>query len=150
MEKRDSLARIAAKICELRQTKKIETTGELEDICFHAYPVKKIVMEKRSSATRSFQTLRIAVNDELRVLEHTLPENYFLPYLAPGGVLAVISFHSLEDRIVKHTYKIVEKTDFSATILTKAPMTTRMKSCLRILVQCKTYKHYNEILNWEG
>lgn len=113
--------RIAAKICELRQTKKIETTGELEDICFHAYPVRDR-HGKTHPATRSFQALRIAVNNELRVLEYTLPK--LLPYLAPGGVLAVISFHSLEDRIVKHTFKeIVEKADFSATILTKKPMT---------------------------
>ncbi len=113
--------RIAAKICELRETKKIETTGELEDICFHAYPVRDR-HGKTHPATRSFQALRIAVNDELRVLEHTLPK--LLPYLAPGGVLAVISFHSLEDRIVKHTFKeIVSSADFSATILTKKPMT---------------------------
>ncbi len=113
--------RIAAKICELRQKKKIETTGELEDICFHAYPPKDR-HGKTHPATRSFQALRIAVNEELTVLENTLPK--LLPYLAEGGVLAVISFHSLEDRIVKHTFKeIVEKEDFPAIILTKKPLT---------------------------
>lgn len=113
--------RIAARICELRQTKKIETTGELEDICFHAYPVKDR-HKKPHPATRTFQALRIAVNDELRVLENTIPK--LLPYLSEGGVLAIISFHSLEDRIVKHTFKeLVEKEDFPVTILTKKPLT---------------------------
>ena len=113
--------RIAARICELRQTKKIQTTGELEDICFHAYPVKDR-HKKPHPATRTFQALRIAVNDELRVLENTIPK--LLPYLSEGGVLAIISFHSLEDRIVKHTFKeLVEKEDFPVTILTKKPLT---------------------------
>jgi 16S rRNA (cytosine1402-N4)-methyltransferase len=113
--------RIAAKICELRMTKKIETTSELEDICFHAYPAKDR-HQKTHPATRSFQALRIAVNDELRVLENTIPK--LLPYLSEGGVLAIISFHSLEDRIVKHTFKeILEKQDFPVTILTKKPLT---------------------------
>jgi 16S rRNA (cytosine1402-N4)-methyltransferase len=113
--------RIAARICELRETKKIETTGELEDICFHAYPVKDR-HKKPHPATRTFQALRIAVNDELRVLENTIPK--LLPYLSEGGVLAIISFHSLEDRIVKHTFKeLVEKEDFPVTILTKKPLT---------------------------
>jgi 16S rRNA (cytosine1402-N4)-methyltransferase len=113
--------RIAAKICELRETKKIETTGELEEICFHAYPVKDR-HGKTHPATRSFQALRIAVNDELRVLENTIPN--LLPYLSEGGVLAIISFHSLEDRIVKHTFKeLVENQDFPVTILTKKPLT---------------------------
>lgn len=113
--------RIAARICELRQTKKIETTSELEDICFHAYPAKDR-HQKTHPATRSFQALRIAVNDELRVLEDTIPK--LLPYLSEGGVLAIISFHSLEDRIVKHTFKeLVENQDFPVTILTKKPLT---------------------------
>ncbi len=113
--------RIAARICELRQKKRIETTAELEDICFHAYPAKDR-HGKTHPATRTFQALRIAVNRELTVLEDTLPN--LLPYLSVGGVLAVISFHSLEDRIVKHTFKeIVEKEDFPATILTKKPLT---------------------------
>lgn len=113
--------KIAARICEQRIQKKIETTGELENICFHAYPAKDR-HGRIHPATRTFQALRIAVNEELRVLENTLPK--LLPYLAEGGVLAVISFHSLEDRIVKHTFKeIVEKIDFPATILTKKPLT---------------------------
>jgi 16S rRNA (cytosine1402-N4)-methyltransferase len=113
--------RIAAKICEERQNKPISTTGELENICFHCYPAKDR-HGRIHPATRSFQALRIAVNEELRVLEDTLPK--LLPFLAPGGVLAVISFHSLEDRIVKHTYKeMMENQDFPVTILTKKPMT---------------------------
>lgn len=113
--------KIAARIVELRQKEKIATTGQIEDICFHAYPPKDR-HGKTHPATRTFQALRIAVNEELTVLENTLPK--LLPYLAEGGVLAVISFHSLEDRIVKHTFKeIVEKEDFPATILTKKPLT---------------------------
>lgn len=112
--------KIASRIVELRQKEKIATTGQIEDICFHAYPPKD--RYGKHPATRTFQALRIAVNEELTVLENTLPK--LLPFLAEGGVLAVISFHSLEDRIVKHTFKeIVEKEDFPATILTKKPLT---------------------------
>jgi len=113
--------KIAARIVELRQKEKIQTTSQIEDICFHAYPAKDR-HGKIHPATRTFQALRIAVNEELTVLENTLPKLF--PYLADGGVLAVISFHSLEDRIVKHTFKeIVEKKDFPAIILTKKPLT---------------------------
>ncbi|HXH31753.1 MAG TPA: 16S rRNA (cytosine(1402)-N(4))-methyltransferase RsmH [Bacteriovoracaceae bacterium] len=113
--------KIASRICEARQKRKLETTAELEDIIFHCYPPKDR-HGKTHPATRSFQALRIAVNEELKVLENTLPN--LLPYLAPGGVLAVISFHSLEDRIVKHTFKeILEKAEFPVTILSKKPIT---------------------------
>ena len=113
--------KIASRICEFRQKKKLETTAELEDICFHCYPPKDR-HGKTHPATRTFQALRIAVNEELKALENTLPK--LLPYLAPGGILAVISFHSLEDRIVKHTFKeILEKQEFPVTILTKKPIT---------------------------
>ena len=113
--------KIAGRICELRQKKKIETTGELEDICFHAYPPKDR-HGKTHPATRSFQALRIAVNEELTVLEKTLPR--LMKFLAPGGTIAVISFHSLEDRIVKHTFKeMLENQEIPVTILTKKPLT---------------------------
>lgn len=112
--------KIASRICELREKEKIATTGQIEDICFHAYPPKD--RHGKHPATRTFQALRIAVNEELTVLENTLPKLF--PFLADGGTIAVISFHSLEDRIVKHTFKeIVEKKDFPATILTKRPLT---------------------------
>ncbi|HLT22632.1 MAG TPA: 16S rRNA (cytosine(1402)-N(4))-methyltransferase RsmH [Bacteriovoracaceae bacterium] len=113
--------RIAAKICEERKLKPLSTTGELENIIFHCYPAKDR-HGRIHPATRSFQALRIAVNEELKVLENTIAK--LLPFLAPGGVLAIISFHSLEDRIVKHTYKeMMENSEFPATILTKKPMT---------------------------
>jgi 16S rRNA (cytosine1402-N4)-methyltransferase len=65
--------------------------------------------------------LRIAVNSELLVLEDTLPK--LLPFLAPGGILSVISFHSLEDRIVKHRFKdLMENQEIPVTILTKKPI----------------------------
>lgn len=113
--------RIAAKICEDRSVKPIATTGELENIIFHCYPAKDR-HGRIHPATRSFQALRIAVNEELKVLENTIAK--LLPFLAPGGVLAIISFHSLEDRIVKHTYKeMLENQEIPVTILTKKPMT---------------------------
>lgn len=113
--------KIASRIIEFRQTKKLETTAELEDIIFHCYPPKDR-HGKTHPATRSFQAFRIAVNEELTVLENTLPQ--LMPFLAVGGTLAVISFHSLEDRIVKHTFKeMMENQENPATILTKKPLT---------------------------
>lgn len=90
--------RIAAAIAKTRQTKPIETTLELVDVIRSAMPAAAL-REKQHPAKRSFQAIRIAVNDELeavRVMMDTAPDK-----LRPGGRLAVISFHSLEDRIVK-------------------------------------------------
>ncbi len=77
------------------------TTGDLVRVIDAAKPAKW--KEKIHPATRVFQALRIAVNDELGVLERVLPRAIDL--LRPGGRLTVISFHSLEDRIVKHSFK---------------------------------------------
>ncbi len=82
-----------------------ETTRQLADVLAAAMPHPKRGKPAESihPATRVFQALRIAVNDELNTLERTLP--IAIDLLAPGGRLAVISFHSLEDRIVKQTFK---------------------------------------------
>jgi 16S rRNA (cytosine1402-N4)-methyltransferase len=112
--------RIARNICTQRKIKPITTTKELENLIFHSYPEKE---RHRGThpATRSFQALRIAVNAELKVLEESLETLFSI--LSDGGRLCVISFHSLEDRIVKHTFKeIVEKNLNCATILTKKPI----------------------------
>jgi 16S rRNA (cytosine1402-N4)-methyltransferase len=88
--------RIARKIVERRKTAPIQSTEELAEL------VKRAVGGKHTRihpATRTFQALRIAVNDELEALEAVLPDAVEL--LEPGGRLAVITFHSLEDRIVK-------------------------------------------------
>ena len=89
---------IAAAIVRARQERPIETTLELVDIIRGAMP-KAALREKQHPAKRSFQAIRIAVNDELGAVERMLEAA--VPRLAPGGRLAVISFHSLEDRIVK-------------------------------------------------
>lgn len=112
--------RIASEIVARRVTGPILRTKQLEDICFHAYP-KKFRFSKPHPATRTFQALRIHVNDELGVLERSLESLFDL--LNEGGKLEVISFHSLEDRIVKHTFKeIFQKNKNAATILTKRPL----------------------------
>ncbi|MEX1099257.1 MAG: 16S rRNA (cytosine(1402)-N(4))-methyltransferase, partial [Bacteriovoracaceae bacterium] len=92
----------------------------LENICFHAYP-SNLRHKKTHPATRTFQAFRIYVNSELDALNDTLPKLYEL--LGFGGVLQVISFHSLEDRIVKRTFKEIFQTDKNAAkILTKRPL----------------------------
>ena len=90
--------RIASAICRRREEKPIETTLELVDIIRSAMPAQAL-REKQHPAKRSFQAIRIAVNDELGSVERAMESA--IPLLNPGGRLAVITFHSLEDRIVK-------------------------------------------------
>ena len=89
---------IASAICRRRETAPIETTLELVDIIRGAMPPAAL-REKQHPAKRGFQAIRIAVNDELNALSDALAAA--VPRLNPGGRLAVITFHSLEDRIVK-------------------------------------------------
>ena len=89
---------IAAAICRRREEKPIKTTLELVDIIRSAMPPAAL-REKQHPAKRSFQAIRIAVNDELGSVEKVMADA--IPLLNPGGRLAVITFHSLEDRIVK-------------------------------------------------
>ena len=91
---------IAAAIEREREKKPVETTLELVDIIRGAMP-SKALREKQHPAKRSFQAIRIAVNDELGALPPMLEAA--TEHLNPGGRLAVISFHSLEDRIIKKT-----------------------------------------------
>ncbi len=91
--------RIAAAICKQREEKPIETTLELVDVIRRSMPAAAL-REKQHPAKRSFQAIRIAVNDELGSVEKVMHDA--IPCLNPGGRLAVITFHSLEDRIVKN------------------------------------------------
>lgn len=107
---------IARHIEEYRKTKSIQTTSELAAIVREAVPN---LPSRIHPATKVFQALRIAVNDELHVLEEALPKAYSL--LRPSGRLVVISFHSLEDRIVKQAFqKFAEEKN--GRILTKKPV----------------------------
>ena len=90
---------IASAICRRRETKNIETTLELVDVIRSAMPAAAL-REKQHPAKRSFQAIRIAVNDELGSVEKVMKDA--IPCLNPGGRLAIITFHSLEDRIVKN------------------------------------------------
>jgi 16S rRNA (cytosine1402-N4)-methyltransferase len=89
---------IASAICHRREEKTIDTTLELVDVIRSAMPAAAL-REKQHPAKRSFQAIRIAVNDELGSVERVLRDAMDL--LNPGGRLAIITFHSLEDRIVK-------------------------------------------------
>lgn len=95
-------ARIAKFIVEKRNEQEIKTTGELTEIIKAAIP-KAARMEGGHPAKRVFQAIRIEVNGELEILKQAV--NDFVDALKPGGVLSVITFHSLEDRIVKKTFK---------------------------------------------
>ena len=93
---------IAAAIEREREKKPIETTLELVDIIRGAMP-SKALREKQHPAKRSFQAIRIAVNDELGAVREAMEKA--IECLNPGGRLAVITFHSLEDRIVKAAFQ---------------------------------------------
>lgn len=107
---------ISNHIVSARQKKRIETTGELARIAEMAYPKG---FKKIHPATKIFQALRIAVNDELHSLEDVMPKA--LDLLATQGRLVVISFHSLEDRIVKNYFKKAEA-EHKGRILTEKPI----------------------------
>ena len=111
--------RIANAIVAARAIKSIETTTELADIVEKAVPA--FARHGRvHPATKTFQAIRIAVNDELGALREGLAKGF--TRLAPGGRMAVISFHSLEDRIVKEFFK-KQGEEGTGTIITKKPLT---------------------------
>lgn len=93
---------IAKAICEKRRDHPIETTLELVEVIKSALPVK-ILQKKGHPAKQTFQAIRIAVNDELKVFEKSITDA--LDLLNPDGFAVVITFHSLEDRICKNIFK---------------------------------------------
>jgi 16S rRNA (cytosine1402-N4)-methyltransferase len=107
--------KIAKAIIQKREKEKIKSTLQLKDI------VEKSIFtwKKRESVTRIFQALRIAVNQELKNLESALRDS--LDLLKPSGRIVVISYHSLEDRMVKHTLREAGKKG-ALSILTKKPV----------------------------
>lgn len=96
-------ARIATAIEDARSQAPITGTLELARIVEQAYPAKWRATSRNHPATRTFQALRMAVNEELQELEHFLEG--IVQRLRPGGRVAVITFHSLEDRMVKHFFR---------------------------------------------
>ncbi|MFA6991891.1 MAG: 16S rRNA (cytosine(1402)-N(4))-methyltransferase RsmH [Candidatus Gracilibacteria bacterium] len=129
---------IAKRICEERKTHKISTTTELAELIKRAYPYKIISKLKHHPATQVFQALRIEVNDELNALRDGL--RGAIEVLKVGGILAVISYHSLEDRIVKNFFRDLERPpaqgeeliysvsgDPFIKIITKKPITPSQK-----------------------
>ena len=115
--------RIAAAICRARQTKRIEYTNELADIIWDAVP-NEYRHRRIHPATKTFQALRIEVNGELDRIEPALEGA--LKALKPGGRIAVITFHSLEDRPVKWFFKNRENV---LEILTKKPVEPTEEEC---------------------
>lgn len=118
--------RIARAICEYRAGKKIETSRELADIIWNSVP-REYRYGRIHPATRTFQALRIEVNRELDRIEPALTEA--LRVLRKGGRVAVITFHSLEDRIVKWTFKDRAEKYGDIRILTKKPIVPTDKEC---------------------
>lgn len=115
---------IAKHIVAARAEKEIETTGELTEIIKAAIPTK-IRMNGGHPAKRTFQAIRIELNRELEVLQESLED--MIDILNPGGRICIITFHSLEDRIVKNIYKKSENpctcpSDFPVCVCGKQPL----------------------------
>lgn len=101
-------------VLRAKERRPVKTVGDLVEICRRCVPRSK--NHDIHPATRTFQALRIAVNDELGILQRTLASA--ADWIAPGGRIAAISFHSLEDRIVKNVFRDDERW----TVLTKKPL----------------------------
>ncbi|MBX9906585.1 16S rRNA (cytosine(1402)-N(4))-methyltransferase RsmH [Patescibacteria group bacterium] len=111
--------RIAHEICRARVEKPLETTDDLVACIKKAIPAR-FQKGRIHPATKTFQALRIAVNDELDVLSDFIDGS--LKILVSGGHLAIITFHSIEDRLVKQKYRALEAEE-KGTIVTKKPRT---------------------------
>jgi 16S rRNA (cytosine1402-N4)-methyltransferase len=143
--------RISRLIVRSRKEHPIDSTGELSALILRAIP-RRYQRQKIHPATRVFQALRIAVNDELTALQETL--HVALRRLKPFGRLCVISFHSLEDRIVKHTFRAWEK-DGHVKVITKRPIIAsaeermrnpRSRSAkLRVAERCSIKNHFRDL-----
>lgn len=116
---------IAKRIVEYRKTQMITTTDQLAKIILSVR--RRSPSDRTHPATRIFQALRIAVNNELGSLEEALPKAFSV--LDSGGRIVVLSFHSLEDRIVKDYFKSLEENKF-AEVLTKKPVETSEQESL--------------------
>lgn len=116
-EEKLSLA-IANAVARARRTTPIKTTRQLAKICLRIYQAKYKTRSKIHPATKVFQALRIAVNDELNNLKKALPQAGEI--LKNKGRLVVISFHGLEDKIVKDFFK--QQSNLGLKILTKKPI----------------------------
>lgn len=112
--------KIARRIFEKMRQGELQTTLDLAEIAWKAYPP---AARRRGihPATRTFQALRIWVNEELKNLEKFLERAPFC--LKPGGRLCVMSYHSLEDRLVKHGFRNLAKANSAFKVLTKKPVT---------------------------
>ena len=124
---------IARNICRKRQEKEIETTGELVDIIKSSMPAKA-KNGKGHPAKRTFQAIRIELNHELDVLQDALED--MVDLLNPGGRLCIITFHSLEDRIVKNFFRKMENPctcppDFPVCVCGKKPKGMRLRNADR-------------------
>ena len=116
---------ISKSICFKRREKKIETTEELAKIVSEAYYRRGWKRSKVNPSTKTFQALRIVVNDELEQLKKGLMAGAEL--LSSGGRMAVISFHSGEDRIVKHFFRSLSREKKLGKILTKKPIVATLE-----------------------
>jgi 16S rRNA (cytosine1402-N4)-methyltransferase len=119
--------RIAQAIVTARTAKPIETTSELAEIVKKAVPVFAR-FGKIHPATKVFQAIRIAVNDELNALKEGLTKGF--AHLSPGGRMAVISFHSLEDRIIKNFFRTWAD-EGKGTLVVKKPITPSIEELER-------------------
>lgn len=118
--------RIASAIVSARKISPIETTFQLVEIIKSAVPVS-YQKGKIHPATKTFQAIRIAVNSELSELEGVIPDAVSL--LKPGGRLLIISFHSLEDRIVKQQFALLAKTGLG--LASKKPIVATREEALK-------------------
>jgi 16S rRNA (cytosine1402-N4)-methyltransferase len=109
---------VAGAICSARKEKGIQTTGELRDIIAGVIG-RKYARQRLHPAARTFQAIRIYVNDELGALKEAISAT--VPYLGPKARICIISFHSLEDRIVKNAFRDMKKAGV-LNILTKKPI----------------------------
>jgi|AntRauTorcE11898_2_1112593.scaffolds.fasta_scaffold15336_3 16S rRNA (cytosine1402-N4)-methyltransferase len=111
--------RIASKIVATRDEQPIETSKQLSDLIVSAYPA--VARHGRTHvATKTFQALRIAVNEELTAIEELIEQG--IEQLAPQGRLVIITFHSIEDRVVKHAFKAAQAAQ-RGIVVTKKPTT---------------------------